>query len=356
MSFIDKVDARELNNIDSLRGSLALMVVLHHYMFNYFLWKDGYWDINGYNLFRFLGPLAVYVFFIISGYLFSSIEKKSFPKWIEFYKKRIFRIIPVCLISSIICIFISYVLGNKKDLSVLNISYWLDGGLLNKRPELFGFSDSNLINAGVTWTLHWEWLLYISLPFISLILKKERRLIASVAVSTLCIIAYCVIKKYVHDTDLSNTFKYIFCFSCGYTCRFMKSERLVRYLTSKITILITILISIIIIISGNTYGIPTAMVAFIIFYNVINGRSIFGLLKVQGLRRIGVVSYSIYLMHGICWFIGFHLITKDSNIITMSSLTFLTIIILSIITSLLIEYPSYNWTKNTSKNKTTQLK
>lgn len=350
MGFIDKVDSRELNNIDSLRGMLALMVVFHHYMFNYFLWRNGNWDVNGYNIFRFIGPLAVYVFFIISGYLFSSIEKQSITKWIIFYKKRIFRIVPVCLASSIICIFTSYALGNKETFNTLNIAYWLDGGLLNKRPELFEFPNSNLINAGVTWTLHWEWLLYVSLPFISLTLKKERRLIASVALAGLCVIAYCTIKKYMHDTDLSNIFKYIFCFSCGYICRFIKSKKLALYLTSKPTISLTILLSIAIIISGSTYGIPTAMVAFVFFYNILNGKSIFGLLEVKGLRRIGVVSYSIYLMHGICWFIGFHLIKNNSDIIKMSTLTFLVIIILSIIISLCIEYPFYNWTKTSKPN------
>lgn len=289
-------------------------------------------------------------FFIISGYLFSSIEKQSITKWIIFYKKRIFRIVPVCLASSIICIFTSYALGNKETFNTLNIAYWLDGGLLNKRPELFEFPNSNLINAGVTWTLHWEWLLYVSLPFISLTLKKERRLIASVALAGLCVIAYCTIKKYMHDTDLSNIFKYIFCFSCGYICRFIKSKKLALYLTSKPTISLTILLSIAIIISGSTYGIPTAMVAFVFFYNILNGKSIFGLLEVKGLRRIGVVSYSIYLMHGICWFIGFHLIKNNSDIIKMSTLTFLVIIILSIIISLCIEYPFYNWTKTSKPN------
>ncbi|PIJ42671.1 acyltransferase [Tatumella sp. OPLPL6] len=348
-SIIDKVDKRDLNNIDALRGILALMVVFHHYMYNYFLWKKGDWTIDGYNVFLSIGPFAVCVFFILSGYLFSSTGTKNTDQWLSFYKKRIFRIIPVCLVSSLLCITISYILGHKSFSELSSIAYWLDGGVFNLRPDLFGFSGSNLINAGVTWTLHWEWLLYASLPFISIIVPKKSMLTVSLIVAALSIPSYIAVKLSTHNVELANSFKYILCFSFGYISRYLNNTRVIQLLTSRKSLSFILLVTAAIFVAGKGYSFYTSILAFLIFFNVLNGFSFFGILQNSGLRRIGVVSYSIYLIHGVCWFTCFQFMTEKTNILLASTLTFLVVIILSTIISLMIEYPCYNIVKRPKK-------
>ena len=41
-----------------------------------------------------------------------------------------------------------------------NLYFWFDAGILGEKPPLFDLPDSYLINAGVTWTLFWEWAFY----------------------------------------------------------------------------------------------------------------------------------------------------------------------------------------------------
>lgn len=357
MNFIDAVDERELNNIDAFRGILSLMVVFHHYILNYFLWNDGIWSINGYNVFLSIGPIAVSLFFILSGYLFSTAGNKSIKQWVYFYKKRIYRIVPLCLVSSLICICISYYLGSTSDTKVIDLARWLDGGFFNIRPDLFGFKNSYLINSGVTWTLHWEWMLYVSLPITAILVPKKYRLSTSVLIVALCTILWLMLKVNANKTYPFNIndLKCISCFSFGYICKYLENKRLAKILTSNKTKLLTFIISAVIIITGKGFPFYESFVAFLVFFNLINGSSLFGLLKVNGLRRLGVVSYTIYLMHGACWFVFFSVLKPESNLIFMSTISFFLVIILSTSISLLIEYPIYNWSKRVSLKEQNQI-
>lgn len=53
-----------------------------------------------------------------------------------------------------------------------NLYFWFDAGILGEKPPLFDLPDSYLINAGVTWTLFWEWAFYFSLPIVCLVRDK----------------------------------------------------------------------------------------------------------------------------------------------------------------------------------------
>ncbi|MFT8597987.1 acyltransferase family protein, partial [Acetobacter orientalis] len=44
------------------------------------------------------------------------------------------------------------------------------------------------------------------------------------------------------------------------------------------------------------------IIEFILFYCICCGGDAFGLLRLKGAVRLGEISYSIYLLHGISWF------------------------------------------------------
>lgn len=74
----------------------------------------------------------------------------------------------MAILSSAICIAIAIYLDDGTfDLSkqIWNIVYWFDAGIYNLRMNVSSVPNASLINAGVTWTLFWEWAFYFSLPF-----------------------------------------------------------------------------------------------------------------------------------------------------------------------------------------------
>lgn len=184
-------------------------------------------------------------------------------------------------------------------------------------------------------------------PFTSLVVPKGKRLVSSIVIAVLCMAAYAGIKIHTQDTGLSNEFKYIFCFACGYMCRYINNDKIINLMMSEKTTIISIILAGAIVCAGKPYSLPTAFIAFVVFFRVVHGCSFFGLLKIKGLRRIGVVSYSVYLIHGIFWFIGFHVMSKSSNLIFISTILFFSIITISSMVSLYIEYPFYDRIKNT---------
>lgn len=132
----------------------------------------------------------------------------------------------MCTLSSIICLIIAIHQGWNNfsiDHQFYNILYWFDGGLTNYRPDVSSFVNASLINAGVTWTLAWEWMFYFSLPLLSLLIKEGNRLPFIIA---LIAISYYILPKYDY-----NTASYAALFSVGFLAKELKLQ-----LNSKIVL------------------------------------------------------------------------------------------------------------------------
>ncbi|EOG6948538.1 acyltransferase family protein [Edwardsiella piscicida] len=350
-SFMDKMDKRPLNHLDGLRAILAIMVVFHHFFFNYFYSKTGVWVINGNYFFSFIGKFAVGIFFILSGYLFSNISINRISWWFSFYKKRFLRIVPVTILSSLGCILISYIYGTQSNEHLLNIMPWFDGGIFNERNPLFGMSNSNIINAGVTWSLAWEWRLYFTLPLISLLIPLNKRAIIGISSAILAFIFF-IYTKIAHPELNSGGYLAIFFFSVGFFCKHFHVQLLNR-LKSNIAIQsIVIILLFIIPFTGKLSTAISPLFAALLFIMTCHGATFFGVLNIKGLKRLGVTSYSLYLIHGIFWYIGFKTILSGENIMLLSPFVFIAIILTSIFISYTIEYPIYNLSKRAKSRKT----
>lgn len=92
------------------------------------------------------------------------------------------------------------------------------------------------------------------------------------------------------------------------------------------------------------------LISFFVLFIIANGNSFFGLLSNSFSRKLGQITYSIYLLHGIIlyivfyFFIGFEKASKLSQIEHWSiiALTIFPVILLSQITYKYIELPSMN--------------
>ncbi|QJD95173.1 acyltransferase [Mucilaginibacter robiniae] len=169
MQTVEVLDKVKVSNnfrydINALRAVAILGVLLFHYNVPFFA--------GGFS--------GVDVFFVISGYLMSriiinSIDKSTFS-FIDFYSKRIKRIVPALLIViltiTIICFFFyfpeDYKLNEKYGTASLiflsNILYWKSSGYFDPA------SNTNIFLH--TWSLSVEWQFYMLYPIALLILSK----------------------------------------------------------------------------------------------------------------------------------------------------------------------------------------
>ncbi|TWP29224.1 acyltransferase [Apibacter muscae] len=150
-------------DLSFLRAFSVLVVLFYHY--NFFLFSGGF--------------VGVDVFFVISGYLMTSIilsgiQSNTF-NLITFYKKRIIRIIPALLFMLIFFLIILYFFIPTQFIIYLksayssclffsNFIFYLNSGYFDY------YSQFNFLLH--TWSLSVEWQLYMVYPLLLLLLKK----------------------------------------------------------------------------------------------------------------------------------------------------------------------------------------
>lgn len=296
-SFMDEnSQVNRVKHLDGLRFFLAFIVALFHYLLCYFYFHGQVWSgyINrpNYPIVVNMGGLGVAIFFMISGYLFACTQPSS---WIMFYQKRFFRIAPVFYLSSICCIIFAFFIqkGNINTDQLFNtFYYWFDVGITGNKPPLFGLKNSNLINAGVTWTLFWEWGFYFSLPVICILRNKIGLLTLSLTILIIC--------TYFISRYNQNYAVYIAYFAIGALARKLPEKIQIPKYICDIGIILTVVFMLVV--ADRIYNIVYLPVMALLFIFITMGGDIFGLLKLKGFVRLGDASYSIYLLHGLSWY------------------------------------------------------
>ncbi|WP_370386710.1 acyltransferase family protein [Snodgrassella alvi] len=297
-SFMDKeIQSKfRVEQLDGLRFFLAFFVAMHHYVccysfFNGQQWTDPANDI-AYPILMKMGGFGVAIFFVISGYLFSSVNPAS---WFEFYQKRFCRIAPIFYLSSISCIIFAFWMQKNNintDHLIISLYYWLDIGITGNKPPLFGLDNAHLINAGVTWTLFWEWGFYFSLPAICILRKKIG--IFSLNVTILFVSIY-----FFSQLNYSSAV-YISYFAFGGLAKNLQEKVQIPKFICNIGIILTTLFMLFG--SDGIYNIAYLPVIALLFIFITMGGDLFGLLRQKAFVRLGDASYSIYLLHGLAWY------------------------------------------------------
>lgn len=338
---IEIESGREIN-IDGLRYLLAAFVAFHHNDASFSFFKFGSWSRYTIEL-GYLGQFGVSVFFMITGYLFGMIKKET--NWLSFFIKRFFRIVPLTYVSSLACVIIaSYIgitMGNKADFK--DIIYWLDGGLSGLKGPIYGYKDTYLIPAGVTWTLYWEWAFYFTLPLLSLFFNKKYTI--GICIAFISIIAH---SASFFKIPNPNTSLIIF-FAIGILVRNLRGlVDLPRNLKNHLAAIF--LISCFFISSDHkAYNITSCIFIGVFFYLIASGADLYGILKSRGFVVLGDASYSIYLLHGIAWYImnktAFHFGMQENYLFyyVIQTGTWFAICFISLISYKYIERPFINY-------------
>lgn len=293
---------RRLRPLDGLRGFLALSVFLWHSALtrSYVATQD--WHPTSDRFVALMAVIAVYLFFMITGFLFWGQLLRSAGRmdWRAFYIGRLFRIAPVYLVA--VC-FVFVIIGVRSrwqlqvpplDLAQ-QLATWLTLGLLTN-PPINAIGDPPLLLAGVTWTLHFEWLFYLSLPLLAFGARDRRMALPFVAVIFTVGAIFYALNRYVLSPVEPQA---VTVFATGMIVATLQhSGRLMSFKGHGASWWIVALLATIFL---NVFHSPLITLCLIggCFYFVVCGGSLFGLLESRGALRLGAASYGIYLLQGV---------------------------------------------------------
>lgn len=298
--FIDtapNADAR-YTTIDGLRGFLALSVFVFHLVVTQEFIETGRWELPKSRLYALLGPIGVSLFFMITGFLFwgKLLRAKGRPRWYELYIGRLFRIGPMYLFVVLVMLYIvfertGFQLQEPASAVISSVLQWLALGALNTQPDVNGYPATHVL-AGVTWTITYEWGFYASLMLTAYFARGRAHLLF-----VLVALFVCLAGKSLLNNDILGLAAL---FVAGMATASILHEKWIPPLSrSVLSILALACLVIIFSTSRSGYGTLTMIVLALFFYLICAGASLFGLLTSMPARRLGNISYSLYLMQGL---------------------------------------------------------
>ncbi|MBO8066377.1 acyltransferase [Morganella morganii] len=284
--------------IDGLRGVLAVSVFFHHTVISYYWIKNGTWEPIDNIAIMNLGSVSVSLFFMITGYLFYKIAiKNKSPSWRTIYLSRVFRIYPVYIIA-VALIFLIYFI-KYGGLNVFELIKLCMNWLLFQGVDIGDFEAKRVI-AGVQWTLVYEFVFYISLPFLTFIYWRKFTIsnIISASISAFFVMTYVL----YYDVQPEKFILFLFGFLAY---EFKNSKLIIPPATGDgiINFMLVVIISIIIFYTEPYSMLQSILTGFIFIFICSNNRTVMNFMNRRELLLLGEISYSIYLTHGIVIFL-----------------------------------------------------
>lgn len=347
-------------SIDGLRGFLALGVFIHHAAIWHQFLQINKWDSPKSNLYSQLGQTSVAFFFMITAFLFISKllnTKNKKVDWNILFLSRFFRLVPMYFVSIFVLIIIVMILSNWQimvgpEIYFKQIFSWL-AFTIPDTPDINNCAYTNIINAGVVWSLPYEWLFYFSLPILSLLILKKNTSTFYLLISLLFIYGFYKI-KYIEGQHLLS-------FAGGAISPFLikYSRRKVNYNSPVFSLIILLCLSALILFFSTSGDFISKLLIIVVFNLIVLGNNVFGILKSSILKFLGEISYSTYLIHGIILFVVMYFFYGLQEAANLSSnkycmLIFITtpfVVLISFITYKTIERPFMDYSKRINLDK-----
>lgn len=332
-----------LNNrhevLDGLRGFLALGVLFQHAVTNLAYFKTGIWQITDVRFFRHAGGEAVILFFMITSFLYWSkaISAKGKIDTKRLYKSRFFRLAPMYLFSALLVTISALVQTDFNIVSwsqfLKDIGSWLTFGLITTK-SVNGVSIIP-INAGIHWTLHYEWIFYLLLPVTAVMLRDKYK--------NLLIIPLVIAVMMTPDWGY-----WIIFFFGMFAAHVVRKYPVVNWVKSNAFSIVPLLGFVVVyLMQYKPYSTPQYVVTFFMLLSFIYGNSLWGLLKTRAAFFLGTISYSMYLIHGIVLFVVLNFANTITPVAELGAIMFWSLILLAALLTVLtsaftykyIEYP-----------------
>jgi peptidoglycan/LPS O-acetylase OafA/YrhL len=172
-----------------------------------------------------------------------------------------------------------------------SVLQWLALGVIDTQPDVNGYRASHVL-AGVTWTISYEWAFYASLVATAVFARGRTHLIFVFGALALCLAGKVFLRV--------DAMGFAVLFLCGMAVASLLHENMKLRLSHNLSSTIALAcLAIVFATSSSGYGTLTAMLLTLFFYLVCSGTSVFGLLTTTPARRLGNISYSLYLMQGL---------------------------------------------------------
>lgn len=305
--FSESLPSGRVSTIDGLRGYLAFAVFLHHAAIWFFFLRTGKWVVPPSQIYTHLGQSGVVMFFMITGFLFFSklIDSNHSPlDWTALYVSRIFRIVPLYLFAVggmflIVAILSNWQLREPIESLVGGVANWLMFTLKGS-PDLNGVTATSIILAGVTWTLPYEWIFYLILPLLAILVGLR----PPMGYLVMGIAAFAAFKWLNLDFSLARGF-----IGGVVSAILVRSSHIKTIAKMKVsTLLILACFSAVLAIYPTAHSSMAVLLLSIAFTLIVGGNTLFGLLINRTSRMLGEIAYSIYLLHGILLFVVFRFV------------------------------------------------
>ncbi|EJI6850258.1 acyltransferase [Salmonella enterica] len=290
-------------SLEGLRGVACLLVFVNH---SYTViaaigLKSPYMNIQPAYAFEKMGAFGVSIFFCLTGFLFSSTIKKGIFD-ISFFQKRIYRLLPAYVVVSTIvfAIFMFQRYGQIKTIdevmtvirSVYGFGFW-GGGI--RVGSIWDWS----LNI-VTWTLPYEWKYYAAVPFLACAFAIKPLRISLIP------LALIIIYLGYQNEQIMWTY-----FLTGFIASYIKQPAN-NYLKYALWIVMPLLFIYSIFGDFKVYEFEMFCATSIFFMAFIASRpSIF---SKRSISNIGIISYSLYLVHQLSLNITFNSYSKFINL------------------------------------------
>jgi peptidoglycan/LPS O-acetylase OafA/YrhL len=305
--------------LDGLRGYMAFGVFLYHSVIWYHYLRTGAWGAPPASVYRPVGDLCVKVFFMITAYLFVGkiIDGKERPiDWLALFVSRALRLTPLYLFAVLALVVMTGVLTHGKLLEPLgalvdHVGQWVAFTMIAV-PDINRLPHTWLLIAGVTWTLGYEWLFYLSLPLLALLLRR-RVPIATVFICTGLLFWLVAIKP-----EIFVPWSFVAGALAAVVARSPLAERL-RGPGAAVAVLIAVAWTLF----AQDVGpakVLTTLALIIGFTPIACGNPVLGILTNRPALLLGEVSYGLYLLHGLLLSFTFELVLGAPLAKTLSPL------------------------------------
>ena len=311
--------------IQILRGVAASLVVIHHILAELFT------SYSLYNINIGFGRSGVDLFFVISGFVILYSQKKNKTKPVVFLIKRFFRVAPLYYFFTILAIIIFVSFNDYEE----TISHLIKSLLFIPSENSKGIIAPIY---GLGWTLNYEFYFYLIFA-VGLLFKRNMSLIVYLILISILIFSNIFFIDFYSNLICTE---FIFGMICCelYMKGYIVKKPFLLFLFGLILFLIPLFLEFNLNYRFFYHGIPSA----IILYSLVcfdykkkfnNKNKIFNMLL-----KIGVSSYSLYLVHPFliqAVFLIFPIEILEYNIFTTILVITISCILLGVITFNLIE-------------------
>jgi peptidoglycan/LPS O-acetylase OafA/YrhL len=300
------------STIDGLRGLLAFGVFFHHTAIWHRYIVTGEWDFPPSRFYNNLGPAGVSMFFMITGYLFWSqmLKAKGRPNFLKLYVGRLFRIVPLYLVLALIVLAtVGFATDWRLNVSPfaasMDVARSLAGGVLDIPQEINAYHETWLVSAEVTWTLRWEWVFYASLIVTAFFARTP------LVGFLLPLVGMLVVILLVLSGHRSFAASFTLLFSAGMIAAAVPKPLASAALngTPQWAVSAIAVGAVALAVTGfdGMFGVAPELLLGASFLLIVSGATFFGLLVTRPARRLGDISYGIYLLQGPILLLAFRL-------------------------------------------------